>query len=99
VSAQKLGWDIESSIPGTGKLRFIEVKGRAKGAATVTVTSNEIRTGLNKPEDFILALVEVSIDAAPPRYVRNPFEHEPDFAAVSVNFKLNELLARSEEPK
>jgi hypothetical protein len=38
VSAQKVGYDIESSVPGTGKLRFIEVKGRIMGASTVTVT-------------------------------------------------------------
>ena len=28
---EKLGYDIESRIPGTGKLRFIEVKGRISG--------------------------------------------------------------------
>ena len=34
---------IERIIPGTGKLRFIEVKGRASGAETITVSRNEIR--------------------------------------------------------
>ena len=63
VSAQKCGYDIESRIPGTGKLRFIEVKGRIQGAETVTVTKQEILTALNKPEDFILALVQVPISA------------------------------------
>jgi Protein NO VEIN, C-terminal len=38
----KLGYDIESRVPGTGKLRFIEVKRRVSGAATITVTRNEI---------------------------------------------------------
>ena len=28
---EKLGYDIESRVPGTGKLRFIEVKGRVSG--------------------------------------------------------------------
>ena len=59
---EKLGYDIESRIPGTGKLRFIEVKGRVSGAPTITVTRNEILYSLNKPEDFILAIVEF-IDA------------------------------------
>jgi superfamily II DNA or RNA helicase len=59
VSAEKVGYDIESRIPGTGKLRFIEVKGRVRGAETVTVTKNEILTALNKPDDFLLALVEI----------------------------------------
>ena len=49
-----LGYDIESRIPGTGKLRFLEVKGRISGAATLTVTKNEILYSLNKPEDYIL---------------------------------------------
>src|SRR5690606_39257793 len=44
VGAAKIGYDVESRIPGTGKLRFIEVKGRAEGATTVTITKNEILT-------------------------------------------------------
>ena len=55
---EKLGYDIESRIPGTGRLRFVEVKGRVSGAPTITVTRNEILYSLNKPEDFILAIVE-----------------------------------------
>ena len=93
VSADKVGYDIESSIPGTGKLRFIEVKGRVKGATTVTVTRNEILTALNKPEDFILALVEVDGDSTVLSYVTKPFGKEPDFAATSVNYNLKDLLA------
>jgi len=52
VHRENLGWDIESAIPGTGKLRFIEVKGRIEGAETVTVSKNEILAGLNKPDDY-----------------------------------------------
>jgi superfamily II DNA or RNA helicase len=59
VSADKCGYDIESHVPVEGRLRFIEVKGRVQGATSVTVTKNEILTALNKPEAFILALVEV----------------------------------------
>jgi len=99
IGAEQRGYDIESSIPGTGRLRFIEVKGRVRGAGTVTVTKNEILTGLNMPDNFILAIVQIDGDvAAPPRYVRQPFENEPDFAVTSVNYNLPELLARSEEP-
>ena len=61
VSADNCGYDIESAIPETGKLRFIEVKGRLQGAKTVTITKNEILTALNKPDDFILALVLVPL--------------------------------------
>jgi superfamily II DNA or RNA helicase len=59
VSAQKIGYDIESRNPETGRLRFIEVKGRFSGATIVTLTKNEILTAFNKPDDYILALVEV----------------------------------------
>jgi hypothetical protein len=45
-------------VPGTGKLRFLEVKGRVSSADTITVTKNEILYSLNKPDDFVLAIVE-----------------------------------------
>ncbi len=99
VSAQKLGYDVESSIPNTGKLRFIEVKGRIAGARTVTITSGEIRTALNKPDDFILAIVEIDGEATIARYIRRPFQREPDFGVTSVNYDLADLLERGEEPK
>jgi hypothetical protein len=96
---EKLGYDIESRVPGTGKLRFIEVKGRISGAATITVTKNEILYSLNKPEDFILAIVEFT-DSETDRvhYVRQPFHREPDFGVTSVNYDFGELLARAEAP-
>jgi len=40
---------------------MIEVKGRIKGASTVTITRNEILTAFNKPDEWILALVEVPL--------------------------------------
>jgi len=98
VSAQNLGYDVESEVSADGRLRFIEVKGRASGADTVTVTKNEILTGLNKPDDFILALVEVDGESATPRYVRRPFQREPDFGVTSVTYALKELHKRSSEP-
>lgn len=98
VSAEKCGYDIESRIPDKGCLRFIEVKGRVTGAKTVTITKNEILTAFNKPDDFILAIVEVDGDKSVPRYVRRPFKREPDFGVTSVNYDLGELLAKAEEP-
>lgn len=95
----KLGYDIESSVPGTGKLRFIEVKGRVSGAATITVTRNEILYSLNKPEDFILAIVEfLPENNHKVHYVRQPFKREPDFGVTSVNYDFSELLSKAEEP-
>jgi len=96
---EKVGYDIESRVPGTGRLRFIEVKGRASGSATLTVTKNEILYSLNKPEDYILAIVEfVDGDQHRVHYVRTPFQREPDFGVTSVNYDFAELLARAEEP-
>jgi hypothetical protein len=47
----KLGYDIESRDVKTGRMRFLEVEGRISGAATITVTKNEILYSLNKPGD------------------------------------------------
>jgi hypothetical protein len=96
---EKLGYDIESRVPGTGKLRFIEVKGRVSGAATITVTKNEILYSLNKPDDFILAIVEFDGDTHRSHYVRRPFQREPDFGVTSVNYDFAELLQRAEVPR
>jgi hypothetical protein len=97
---EKLGYDIESRIPGTGRLRFIEVKGRVSGADSVTVTKNEILYSLNKPDDFILAMVEF-LDEKSHRvhYLRQPFQREPDFGVTSVNYNFAELLNRAEGPR
>ena len=122
VSAQKCGYDIESFNPGTGRLRFIEVKGRIEGADTVTVTKNEILAAFNKPQNFLLALVSVPPsqeytpgdrfkvresqatygDVQPRcqvRYVREPFQKEPDFGVSSVNYHWQELWQRGSNPE
>ena len=95
---EKLGYDIESRVPGTGKLRFIEVKGRVTGADTITVTRNEILYSFNKPEDFILAIVEFFDGSHRVHYLRQPFQREPDFGVTSVNYDLAALLAQAKEP-
>jgi hypothetical protein len=95
----KLGYDIESHVPNSGRLRFIEVKGRVSGAATITVTKNEILYSLNKPEDFILAIVEFHEgDRHSVHYIREPFKREPDFGVTSVNYNFSDLLKRRQDP-
>ena len=97
---EKLGYDIESREPITGCLRFLEVKGRVSGAATITVTKNEILYSLNKPDDFILAIVEfLDADSHRVHYVRRPFQREPDFGVTSVNYDFPELILRAESPR
>jgi superfamily II DNA or RNA helicase len=97
---EKLGYDIESKDPKTGKLRFIEVKGRASGQQTLTVSRNEILYSLNTPDDFILGMVEFLRDSAHQvHYLRRPFQREPDFHVTSVNYSFPELLERAEPPR
>ena len=103
VSAQKCGWDVTSQPkPVDGRLtttRHIEVKGRAKGQSTITVTRNEILYGLNQADKFILAIVLVDGDKHEgPFYVRQPFTQEPDWAETSKNLDLGQLLAKSVAP-
>ncbi|HML30921.1 MAG TPA: DUF3883 domain-containing protein, partial [Hyphomicrobium sp.] len=75
------------------------VKGRIAGAATITVTKNEILYSLNKPDDFILAIVEFRDDGGHAvHYLRQPFTRKPDFGAASVNYGYADLLARAESP-
>ena len=100
VSAQKCGWDVTSlPKPVDGRLppaRHIEVKGRVKGATTITVTRNEILYGLNQADKFILAVVLADGDEVEgPYYVRRPFVQEPDWAVSSINLDLAQLLARA----
>lgn len=100
VSAQKCGWDITSQPPAVnGHLptsRHIEVKGRAKGQTTITVTRNEILYGLNQSDKFLLAIVLVDGESHEgPFYVARPFNQEPDWAVTSINLDLDQLLARA----
>jgi hypothetical protein len=76
------------------------VKGRVAGADTITVTRNELLYSLNKPDDFILALVEFREGGSHNvRYLRRPFQKEPDFGVTSVNYNFAELLERAEAPR
>lgn len=102
VSADKCGWDITVYIDqaeGLALERHIEVKGRAKGQDTITVTSNEVRHGLNQKEKFVLAVVVVDGDRPDSlHYIPMPFTKEPDWAEASKNLDLGLLLQRATAP-
>ncbi len=100
VSAEKCGWDITARPPDNpdGSLlpdRHIEVKGRAKGQSTITVSRNEIIYALNQKEKFWLAIVIVDGDSYEgPFYIRQPFSMEPEPGVASINYNLDELLSK-----
>jgi len=54
--------------------------------------------GLNKADEFMLALAIIDQDTADVPYCRTSFEKEPDFKATSVNYDLAKLLALAKEP-
>ncbi len=102
VSADKCGWDLTSYPPPVGGIhpdaRHIEVKGRVKGASTVTVTRNEILYAFNQGDKFVLAIALVGDGdiVEGPHYVRNPFDREPSWGVASINYSLPDLLARAQ---
>ena len=66
------------------------------------MTKNESLYSFNKPDDFILAVVEFMNEREHRvHYLRRPFERSgltTDFNGASVNFPLADLLARSGTP-
>lgn len=102
VSPQKCGWDLTSYPPRANGRQpdavHIEVKGRVKGAATITVTRNEMLYALNQAEKFRLAIVLVGEGDAVegPYYLKNPFQAEPGWGVSSVNFDIRALVERAE---
>lgn len=105
VGAEKCGWDVTSRPPinADGSIcndRHIEVKGRAKGQSTITVSRNEIIYGLNQADKFILAIVIVDGEEFEgPYYVKTPFTLEPDFGVASINYDLSDLLSKAVPPE
>ena len=85
VSAEQCGWDLSSYPPAVNGVQLdpkhIEVKGRVKGATTITVSRNEIVYAVNQGDKFVLAIVFVNPDdiTEGPYYLANPFQREPDW--------------------
>jgi len=99
VGDKNLGYDIESRHGDTGRLRFIEVKGRRADADVVTITHNEITVAANSGADYILALVLVDAGRAETHYIVQPFTHQPQFTADSENHNISKLLQRGGPPR
>ena len=93
VSAENLGWDIQSRDPATGELRYIEVKGRRAGADSVQITRNEYLRAINLADKFWLAVAGVADGRVESlRLQRNPFGDDPTYALSSAAFKINKIM-------
>ena len=96
------GFDVQSEADD-GALIFLEVKGRLSGSDTFIVTRNEILHGLNVPDAWVLALVDVSPDGPAEdrvRYVGRPFGetvHLP-FATTATTLGWRDYWDRGSDP-
>jgi hypothetical protein len=96
------GYDIRSTAPD-GSLTFVEVKGRIAGSDSFVVTQNELRFAANIPDDYLLALVEVSPDGPDHdrvRYLRRPYGREVKlpFDTTSTTLAWQPYWQRATEP-
>ena len=73
------------------------MKGRARGADTITVSKNEILESFNQGEKYHLAIVIVNPDDTTegPYYIQKPFLKEPDWGAASVTYQISHFLERA----
>ena len=89
VSSEDRGYDIESRDPASGRLRFIEVKGRRADVRTVSNTRNEMQAAFPSTRRNRSFWSVVLVDGAfvhHPLYLPNPapvFGPEPGFNEVS----------------
>lgn len=103
VSEQRgIGYDILSRVPDDMRdgddpvTRMIEVKGRIAGGDSITLTKNETLCALNKPECWLLAIVEVDGHTTKTTYLRRPALRAPSFAENSVNYDMGRLIESAE---
>jgi len=75
-------------------------QGAGEGQTTVTVSKNEVLTGRNQGEKFILTVVLVDGKGHEgPFNIRRPFSQTLDWADVSKTMALGTLLERAESPE
>jgi hypothetical protein len=97
------GFDIASRA-ADGDVWHIEVKGRIEGGREFTVTHNEIRHSLNRPDRFILAMAEVDREtgrATEVRYLTQPFSDYDaglPFAMTSADHDWRKYWERASAP-
>ena len=94
---EKLGYDIESRVPGTGQAALHRGQGPRRGRRrrspsprTRSSTRSTSRTTSSWPSSS-----SCDGDAHRVHYLRRPFQREPDFGVTSVNYDFAELLGRA----
>ena len=96
------GYDIRST-DSQGRVFFIEVKGRIKGAPVFTITANEIATAQTQGDRYRLALVCVDPDDSAKdevRYIVDAFANfRPTDTTRSYNEDWNQYWPRGGEPR
>lgn len=96
------GYDIQSTDT-SGRIHYIEVKGRIQGSETFTITTNEVTFAQTQGNRHRLALVEVSIDGPEQdqlRYVLDAFNHfEPAATTRSINENWQDYWTKGGAPQ
>ena len=93
------GATVQGVLPD-GLVTVVDVKWHGSSVAELTYKDaagclgNEL---LYRDREPTLAFIQIGRPWEP-RYVRRPFQREPNFGVTSVNYKLAELLSRSEPP-
>lgn len=97
---EKPVYDAQNSVPGTGKLCSIEVKGRVSGTETIRVTVNEMQYSLNEPDVLILAKVEFFAGYTHKvLFRRQPFKREPDYVVTNSDYSFSQLSPNASSPR
>jgi hypothetical protein len=87
------------SLDAAGNLFFMEMKGRADGADSVTRAINDVNGGCNSPPRLRLALVMVEGDrASQPVYVIGVDSGLPGVGGSQITKNLQQMLAARRAP-
>lgn len=96
------GYDIRST-DASGRVHYIEVKGRIQGSDTFTITTNEITFAQTQGDRHRLALVKVSPEGPEHdqlRYVLGAFDHvEPSTTTRSYNEEWQDYWTKGGPPQ
>jgi hypothetical protein len=97
VSANNVGYDIESKVTARGQLRFIAVNGCAADIGTMTIERNGTLTALYDLTISFFALSEMNGDPVHRDTSDARFIRRQPAGSASVNYKLGTLVTTFKE--